>query len=158
MFRGGRLKDPILQHFYLLEYGGKRSAQVKICLNVQSIKAWRMKAHNLKCSASAKQYAPPSLTPVSQAPSSWLWWSSSHSSCLAELAGMPNQSPCQNIHRPERPGGWVCVRLQLALLCCITFPSNGGSPAPGLQASIQEGYKNLCWHCCLLDHAAFCLA
>ena len=55
MLRGGRPRDPIWEHFYLLEDGDKKSAQCKKCLRLQSIKACRMKTHYEKCSAIVKQ-------------------------------------------------------------------------------------------------------
>ena len=55
MLRGGRPKDPIWEHFYLLEDGNKKSAQCKKCLRLQSIKACRMKTHYEKCPAISRQ-------------------------------------------------------------------------------------------------------
>jgi len=55
MFRGGRPKDPVWEHFYLVEDGQKKSAQCKSCLNFQSVKPCRMKAHLEKCSSGQKK-------------------------------------------------------------------------------------------------------
>ena len=63
MFCGGRPRDPIWQHFYLLEDGDKKSAQCKKCLRLQSIKACRMKTHYEKCSATAIVKQPDSNVP-----------------------------------------------------------------------------------------------
>ena len=63
MLRGGRPRDPIWQHFYLLEDGDKKSAQCKKCLRLQSIKACRMKTHYEKCSATAIVKQPDSNVP-----------------------------------------------------------------------------------------------
>ena len=63
MLRGGRPRDPIWQHFYLLEDGDKKSAQCKKCLRFQSIKACRVKTHYEKCSATAIVKQPDSNVP-----------------------------------------------------------------------------------------------
>ena len=63
MLCGGRPRDPILQHFYLLEDGDKKSTQCKKCLRLQSIKACRMKTHYEKCSATAIVKQPDSNVP-----------------------------------------------------------------------------------------------
>ena len=49
MYKGGRPRDPIWDHFTVIEVGGKKSAQCKTCLGTQSMKADRMKAHHKKC-------------------------------------------------------------------------------------------------------------
>ena len=49
MNKGGRPKDPIWQHFDLVEDGTKKSAQCQKCLVTQSVKVCRMKAHYEKC-------------------------------------------------------------------------------------------------------------
>ena len=55
MDRGGRPKDSVWEHFYLIDDGAKKSAQCKKCLHTQSVKACRMKTHYLKCSSDVKQ-------------------------------------------------------------------------------------------------------
>ena len=54
MFKGGRPKGPIWDHFNLITQDSKKSAQCKLCLSVQSIKACRMKTHHQKCAANIK--------------------------------------------------------------------------------------------------------
>ena len=58
MFKGGRPKDPIWDHFNRLVQGSKVTAQCKICLHIQTCKPDRMKAHYAKC---AKQSEPDDL-------------------------------------------------------------------------------------------------
>ena len=49
MFRGGRPRDPIWDHFNLVEEGSKKAAKCKMCFYVQSMKVCRMKTHFQKC-------------------------------------------------------------------------------------------------------------
>ena len=41
-----RLKDPMWEHFFPIEYGNKTSVQSKKCLYIQCVKVCRMKTHH----------------------------------------------------------------------------------------------------------------
>ena len=49
MLRGGRPKDPVWDHFFLVEKDGKSFAKCKYCDKEQSVKAYRMRQHFQKC-------------------------------------------------------------------------------------------------------------
>lgn len=58
MYRGGRNRDPVWEHFFLIEEGGKKVAKCKTCGRQQSNKVGRMKDHYKVCSASSGPISP----------------------------------------------------------------------------------------------------
>lgn len=49
MFKGGRPKDPVWDHFHRVTEGAKTSAQCKKCHHIMANRVERMKAHRSKC-------------------------------------------------------------------------------------------------------------
>lgn len=70
MLRGGRPKDPIWEHFNLIEDASKKTAQCKYCLNIQSNKVHRMKDHR----AQADPFPATFFQPAAQEMKLTTWW------------------------------------------------------------------------------------